>query len=29
MEQVSRKAVIYIILDQDDTFRKYIEPIWL
>ena len=28
MERVSRKAVIYIILDQDDTFRKYVEPNW-
>lgn len=28
MERVSRKAVVYIILDQDDTFRKYIEPNW-
>jgi hypothetical protein len=25
---VNRKAVVYIILDQDDTFRKYIEPNW-
>jgi hypothetical protein len=28
VENVSRKAVIYIILDQDETFRKYIEPNW-
>lgn len=28
IEKVSRKAVIYIILDQDQTFRKYIEPNW-
>jgi hypothetical protein len=28
MDRVSRKAVVYIILDQDDTFRKYIEPTW-
>jgi len=28
MDKVSRKAVIYIILDQDETFRKYIEPNW-
>ncbi|MFZ0427718.1 MAG: nucleoside hydrolase-like domain-containing protein [Acidobacteriota bacterium] len=28
MERVSRKAVVYIILDQDDTFRRYIEPNW-
>jgi hypothetical protein len=28
MERVSRKAIVYIILDQDDTFRKYIEPNW-
>lgn len=28
MEKVSRKAVVYIILDQDETFRKYIEPNW-
>jgi len=28
IERVSRKAVIYIILDQDETFRKYIEPNW-
>jgi hypothetical protein len=28
MERVSQKAVVYIILDQDDTFRKYIEPNW-
>jgi hypothetical protein len=28
IDKVSRKAVIYIILDQDDTFRKYIEPNW-
>jgi hypothetical protein len=28
MDRVSQKAVLYIILDQDDTFRKYIEPNW-
>ncbi len=28
IEKVNRKAVVYIILDQDDTFRKYIEPNW-
>jgi hypothetical protein len=28
VERVSQKAVVYIILDQDDTFRKYIEPNW-
>ncbi len=28
MAQVSRKAIIYIILDQDTTFRKYIQPNW-
>ncbi len=28
MEKVSRKAVIYIILDQDKTFREYIQPNW-
>ncbi len=28
MEKVSQKAVIYIILDQDETFRNYIEPNW-
>jgi len=28
IEKVSRKAIVYIILDQDDTFRKYIEPNW-
>ena len=28
MEKVSEKAVIYIILDQDETFRKYIQPNW-
>ncbi|NQU23064.1 MAG: DUF1593 domain-containing protein [Candidatus Nealsonbacteria bacterium] len=27
-EKVSRKAVIFIILDQDKTFRQYIEPNW-
>jgi len=26
--KVSQKAVIYIILDQDPTFREYIEPNW-
>ena len=28
VDKVSRKAVVYIILDQDETFRKYIEPNW-
>jgi hypothetical protein len=28
IEKVNRKAVVYIILDQDETFRKYIEPNW-
>lgn len=28
VERVSQKAVLYIILDQDDTFRKSIEPNW-
>ena len=28
MEKVSKKAIIYIILDQDKTFRKYIQPNW-
>jgi len=28
IDKVSQKAVVYIILDQDDTFRKYIEPNW-
>ena len=27
-QKVSRKAIIYIILDQDKTFRKYIQPNW-
>jgi hypothetical protein len=28
MAAVSRKAVIFIILDQDKTFRQYIQPNW-
>ncbi len=28
MKKVSRKAIVYIILDQDKTFRQYIEPNW-
>jgi hypothetical protein len=28
MAKVSRKAIIYIILDQDKTFREYIQPNW-
>jgi hypothetical protein len=28
IDKVSEKAIIYIILDQDDTFREYIEPNW-
>ena len=28
MDKVSKKAVIFIILDQDSTFRDYVEPNW-
>ena len=28
MEKVSKKAIIFIILDQDKTFRDYIQPNW-
>jgi hypothetical protein len=28
IDRVSQKAIIYIILDQDATFRQYIEPNW-
>ncbi len=28
IDKVSKKAIVYIILDQDETFRKYIEPNW-
>jgi len=28
MNKVSQKAIIYIILDQDKTFREYIQPNW-
>jgi len=28
IKKVSRKAIIYIILDQDKTFREYIQPNW-
>jgi hypothetical protein len=28
IEKVSKKAIIYIILDQDKTFREYIQPNW-
>jgi hypothetical protein len=28
MPKVSNKAIIYIILDQDKTFRDYIQPNW-
>jgi len=28
MDEVSQKAVIYIILDQDDTYNNYIKPNW-
>lgn len=28
VEKVNQKAVVFIILDQDETFRKYIEPNW-
>jgi hypothetical protein len=28
IEKVNQKAVIFIILDQDDTFRQYVEPNW-
>ncbi len=28
MEEVSKKAIIYIILDQDNTYYDYIKPNW-
>jgi len=28
MQEVSQKAILFIILDQDKTFREYIEPNW-
>ncbi|MFQ6036524.1 MAG: nucleoside hydrolase-like domain-containing protein [Sedimentisphaerales bacterium] len=28
IKRVCRKAIIYIILDQDKTFREYIQPNW-
>ncbi len=28
MEKVSRKAIIYILLNQDKTFDEYIQPNW-
>jgi len=28
IKRVSQKAIIYIILDQDKTFRQYIQPNW-
>ncbi len=28
MTEVSQKAILFIILDQDQTFREYIEPNW-
>lgn len=28
IDRVSKKAVLFIILDQDTTFRQYIEPNW-
>jgi hypothetical protein len=28
VDRVSQKAVVFIILDQDNTFRKYVEPNW-
>ena len=28
MEKVNKKTVLFIILDQDETFRQYIEPNW-
>ena len=28
VEKVNQKAIVYIILDQDDTLRKYVEPNW-
>jgi len=28
MSEVSRKAILFIILDQDTTFRDYIQPNW-
>ena len=27
-EKVSKKAIIYTIMDQDATYRKYIGPVW-
>ncbi len=28
IDKVTKKAIIYIILDQDKTFRRYIQPNW-
>jgi cellulose-binding protein len=28
VDRVSRKAVLFLILDQDTTFRQYVEPNW-
>jgi hypothetical protein len=28
MQEVSQKTILYIILDQDKTFREYIQPNW-
>jgi hypothetical protein len=28
VDKVSQKAILFIILDQDDTLRKYVEPHW-
>ena len=28
IEKVNKKAILYIILDQDNTFRRYVEPNW-
>jgi len=28
VDRVSQKAVLFIILDQDNTFRTYVEPNW-
>lgn len=28
MDEVSQKAILFIILDQDKTFREYVQPNW-
>jgi hypothetical protein len=28
MDEVARKAILFLILDQDKTFREYIQPNW-